>query len=351
MVAAVVAPVGLKKLFSILGEYGQVHGLVERNGAACFGPVNCFEDLSWRPTPETHSPKKLLTSPRETLFTGERGEDGWRITEHLPEGNQVLFGVRPCELQAIRLLDQVFGYDRSSGHNHHDAYYGRRRGGTLLVAFNCLEPHEHCFCASFGTGPFAGNDARADLLVTPLDGEFLVEAASEVGGQILGRLGGRQPEKVDWDQKESRRDRALAAIRTKINTETLPALMEGSQEHPYWHQAAQRCLSCGNCAMVCPSCFCHDISDRTDLHGDQVRRVRTWQVCLGLDFARVHGGNFRSERESRLRQFYYHKLRFWPKQFGVWGCTGCGRCSYWCPAGLSPVGAVEELEKNREVTP
>jgi sulfhydrogenase subunit beta (sulfur reductase) len=111
-------------------------------------------------------------------------------------------------------------------------------------------------------------------------------------------------------------------------------LLGRNLEHPRWDAVAERCLSCANCTMVCPTCFCSTVEDTTDLTGDHVERWRRWDSCFTIDFSYIHGGAIRRETRSRYRQWMTHKLSSWHEQFGSSGCVGCGRCIAWCPVGI-----------------
>lgn len=120
----------------------------------------------------------------------------------------------------------------------------------------------------------------------------------------------------------------------ELNTDNLKNLLYQNYEHPRWEDVANRCLSCGNCTMVCPTCFCTAVEDTTDLTGESAERWRKWDSCFTLDFTHLHGGSVRVSTKSRYRQWMTHKLATWIDQFGGSGCVGCGRCITWCPVGI-----------------
>jgi succinate dehydrogenase/fumarate reductase-like Fe-S protein len=130
-----------------------------------------------------------------------------------------------------------------------------------------------------------------------------------------------------------------------LDTSDLPNLLYQNLEHPLWDRVAQRCLSCANCTQVCPTCFCSDVVDISDLHAQHTERVRVWDSCFNLDFSHVHGGNIRPAIRSRYRQWLTHKLGSWVDQFGVLGCVGCGRCISWCPAGIDLTAEINHLRE------
>jgi Fe-S-cluster-containing hydrogenase component 2 len=136
----------------------------------------------------------------------------------------------------------------------------------------------------------------------------------------------------------------------KIDTVGIKELLYSNYEHPRWDQVAARCLSCANCTMVCPTCFCTTVEDVTDLSGEHAERWRKWDSCFTANFSYIHGGNIRATVKSRYRQWMTHKLATWIDQFGESGCVGCGRCITWCPVAIDlteEVRAIRESEAPR----
>jgi ferredoxin len=254
------------------------------------------------------------------------------VTTEPPQPERyALLGVRPCDLAAIRVLDRVL-----AGGRHADPIYTSRRDGNLVIAVECTEPGATCFCSSMGTGPNA--EAGFDLAMTELvDGarhQFLVRAGTPAGAELLGDL----PRQAADEATVRHAGDAVAAAATQmgrsLRTEGLPDMLAASRESPHWDDVASRCLTCGNCTMVCPTCFCTTTEDVTDLTGEHAERWRRWDSCYDLDFSYLHGGSVRTSGQSRYRQWISHKLGTWHEQFGSSGCVGCGRCIAWCPTGI-----------------
>ena len=280
-----------------------------------------------------HSWKRVLHVPEQRLWRAERSADGLRVFAE-PEAAEALalIGVRSCELHAIATQDRVL----LEG-SHPDTHYRARRESVFLVAVNCGEPGGTCFCASMNTGPKAA--AGYDLALTEIvwDGErrFVVDVGSEAGGSILAELPHR-----DATQDEAAEAEAVIAGATKRMGRAMPAaadvpaLLRQNLNHPRWDEVAQRCLTCGNCTMVCPTCFCTSVEDVASLDGAASEHVRRWDSCFTMDFSYLHGGSVRASQQSRYRQWMTHKLSTWWDQFGTSGCVGCGRCITWCPVGI-----------------
>ena len=279
-----------------------------------------------------HSWKQFLFPPRIRLWGARRnGDSGPEIQEEPLDTTPLAFlGVRACELHAIAIQDRVFTGGRSV-----DRDYAARRAGAFVVAVNCSDPAGTCFCASMGTGPRVG--AGYDLALTEiLDGghRLLAEPGSERGAEVLGELPSRPAEEADLEAAGRVVERAEARMGRAMPAGDLRDLLASNLEHPRWDDVAERCLSCTNCTLVCPTCFCSTVEDHTDLTGEHAERWRTWDSCFSLDHSYIHGGSVRPSGRSRYRQWLTHKLGTWHDQFGSSGCVGCGRCIAWCPVGI-----------------
>ncbi|HEX6595819.1 MAG TPA: 4Fe-4S dicluster domain-containing protein [Acidimicrobiales bacterium] len=301
---------------------GGTYRLVRRDDGAVFGFAT-----------GPHSWKQFLHPPRVLEWRARR--DGGGFTVDVPVEDPpplAFFGARSCDLRAIAVQDRVL-----AGGDYPDAGYAGRRAGALVVAVNCGTPGGTCFCVSMGTGPRAS--AGFDLSLTELldadRHEFLVEVGTERGADLLERLVSRPAEPGDLVAAERVvADAAGAMGRSMPDAGEVPVLLHRNLEHARWDDVAERCLSCGNCTMVCPTCFCTSPEDVTDLTGDTSERWRRWESCFTLDFSYVHGGSVRPDTRSQYRQWMTHKLSTWWDQFGESGCVGCGRCITWCPVGI-----------------
>lgn len=303
-----------------------------------------------------HSLKNFLFPPRETIARFTRSGGSW-TQEDLARDDPPLavIGARACDLEALRIQDRVF-----IGGEHVDPGYAARRTSLFVVAVNCRRAAATCFCHSLGCGPAATHSF--DLALTERSGDgspasrFACEVGSPRGAEILAALDPppaactasevAEARSVPADlaaRMEARRAEPGQPVPRSLETEGIRDLLLGNLEHPRWEEVASRCLSCTNCTLVCPTCFCASVAEVADLAGDHVDRERHWASCFTLDHAKIHGHSVRNSTASRYRQWLTHKLAGWIDQFGSSGCTGCGRCITWCPVGIDLTAEVAAI--------
>lgn len=277
--------------------------------------------------------KQFLHPPMETLWTAQRNAEGGMAISpaEAPRERFAFIGVRGCELHAIAIQDKVF-----CDGPYPDTAYAARRRDAFIVAVNCGQAGGTCFCVSMETGPKA--EAGFDLSLTELiDGDahcFLVEIGSEAGADMMERVPHEPATEAQIAAAAAAVEQAASQMGRSLDTNGLKELLQDNLEHQRWDEVAERCLTCGNCTMVCPTCFCTTVEDHSDLMNQSAERVRTWDSCFTMDYSYIHGGSVRASTRSRYRQWMTHKLANWIDQFGTSGCVGCGRCISWCPVGI-----------------
>lgn len=293
--------------------------------------------------------KKYLFPPQLKMFSTKRDGETFDIisTEH--EFRPLAFlGVRPCELAALHIQDKVFIED-----SHKDSYYLDQREKSIIITINCTRSTSTCFCASMDTGPKATSSYDISLTEVENDGAhyFLIDSKSEKGENILKSFASKISLNDASQDEISIADKLISnnakSQKRSINKDNMKGLLQANATSTQWNEIATRCLSCANCTLVCPTCFCSTVEDVTDLTGDHSERWRKWESCFTYEFSTVHGKPVRPGISSKYRQWMTHKLDTWYDQFGVSGCVGCGRCITWCPTGIDITAEAGKMEGNK----
>lgn len=317
------------------------YSLVKRNDDAIFGYA--VGPQSW---------KKFLFPPKLKLWAAERTGKGFELAaadENIPK--YAFIGVRACELKAILIQDKVFDNGMFA-----DSYYNNIRKNIFIAAVNCTVSSNTCFCVSMHTGPKVkdGYDIALTEVINDNEHYFTLEEGSPKGCALTAKLESKSATGDEEKAAEEAINMAVHGMTRKLNTEGIKELLYGNHNSPVWDDVAARCLTCANCTMVCPTCFCSNVEDTTDLTGDHAERWRKWDSCFSLDYSKVAGGNFRTSPKARYRQWMTHKLASWIDQFGTSGCVGCGRCITWCPVGIDITKEAEKIRvtdlRNKDVT-
>lgn len=352
---AVIERKNLDQLFDALAAGGyQLIGPVLRDGAIVYDEVESANELpiGWIDEQEggtyrlhhggdervfgytvgPHSWKKYLHPPLLRLWQAVRQNGKFEIVpeeEGIPQ--YAFIGVRACELHAIHIQDKVFLEGA-----YVDPHYKARRDKAFIVAVNCGRAGNTCFCVSMNSGPkaAAGFDIALTEVLTEDRHYFLAEAGSQRGADVLRAVPQQVASAAQIEQGERVVAAAAAQMGRTLEMEGIKELLYDNLEHPNWEAVADRCLTCGNCTLVCPTCFCTTVEDVTDLTGERAERWRKEDSCFSLEFSHIHGGSVRSSTRARYRQWMTHKLASWQDQFDTYGCVGCGRCITWCPVGI-----------------
>lgn len=297
--------------------------------------------FSW--TPGADSWKRYVFPARHEVLRIHRTDGSWVATAPpKPERALALIGARDCEISALGILDRVLLEP-----DHPDARYADRRADAFIVAVSCGRPAATCWCTSIGGGPEPrqGFDLKLTELSSPH--RLLVEAGTVRGQAVLAKLPTGDANSADIEAARGVVQHAVEMMPARLPGTQLPALLAGTDQHSHWDVVAERCLSCGNCTLVCPTCFCSTFTDHTPLDTDEAVRQQSWASCFELEHSHLGGRAVRATTAARYRQWLSHKLHTWSEQFGTLGCVGCGRCTTWCPAGID---LVEEAKALMEAT-
>jgi ferredoxin len=315
----------------------QVFGVQARNERFVFAPLTSTEDLRLDYDVTILPPKKYFLPPRETLLKFDRREGFESVFDDEPF---VLFGVHPYDMAAILQTDHLFSED------HLDTHYLSRRENSTIVVSDVQEASKDVFAGCMGT---ASVDDGFDILITKVESVYLVDIRTEKG-QVLAKtiMDAEDADEVSVKLRKlvwADNAKMLQKHKLNIQPEALPRLLGRSYEHPVWEEKSERCFSCGSCNLVCPTCYCFDVSDEVEWDLQKGRRKRAWDGCLLSEFAAVAGGhNFRRNRADRYRHRYYRKGQYVFEKLGEMACVGCGRCVTACTANIAnPVEVYNKL--------
>jgi len=328
----------LEKLFDILKRNSKtIYAPFTKNGKTTFRETESFSGIATGYIQTTESSKDIAFPRAEKLLEYSKNKEGMTVKgidiNDIPE--VILWGVRPCDAAGIGELSSIFNWD------YKDEIFNNRLSRVTVFGFSCNKSDEYCFCTSVGGNP--GNTAGSDILFTRMgdDGDYLAEVLTEKGLSVVSMA-------TDLFEKSetSGKEKFLAEVQVRFNHEEIKERLSKYFESKEWVEQSMRCLGCGACAYVCPTCACFDIQD--EAHGRKGSRVRCWDSC-GFSHFTLHtsGHNPRDVQSARWRQRIMHKFSYMPERLSVYGCTGCGRCSRACPVDMN---ILEHLISIQEVT-
>ncbi len=330
----------LEVFLECLGRFGTLYGPVRRGNVLTYDRVERISDAVLTGEEHTLIPiKKLFHPMRFDMFHFD--ESGFHPEYHVE--NRVIIGVHPCEIHSLLRLDDIFMSSPA------DPYYAEQRQRSAIIGFSC-EPTENCLCKSTGTDIV---EEGFDLFFVNLGDYYLVWIGSSLGHDMIlchEEFFEYEVTRDDIHQYVEWRKKRDSMFKKSINFRNMPDLMELSYGSAMWDYFANKCLSCGQCSMVCPTCNCYTVSDVLDVsNSTSGRRERLWDSCMFVDYSLVAGGhNFRGTRSDRLKLWYTHKLKTFGTEYGRPGCVGCGRCVDTCPVDIN-VLTVSDALSSREV--
>jgi sulfhydrogenase subunit beta (sulfur reductase) len=295
-----------------------------------YRPVTSSAEITFDFQRTALSPKTFFLPDTQVILEVEKRGKEAVLAEPSVEREQVLFAVRPCDVQGLLALDALL-LDRPPA----DAYYGERRAKTTLIGLACPRLWDDCFCTSLGSGP--DDVSGLDVMLYEGDAGYWVLAATDKGAALLSGLNAGEADGP-----------APASDPSGEQVPVLPPRAWGALfDDPYWQRLADRCLSCHACTYVCPTCRCFDVRDETAAAGPGyalIQRLRAWDSCMSGAYRRIAGGhNPRPSKAQRLRNRYYCKFCYSPADFGATACVGCGRCIAACPVGIDIVEMLADV--------
>ena len=325
-----------------LSSFGEIHAPTKRGDKSfVFAPVKDVSEIDLDCIRTILPLKKYFFKPMEVMFNF-CSEEGYEIPSEVTDKRIVIFGAHPCDIHGLNILDMVF-----KG-KYVDTYYFARRSKAAIIGLDCV-PDDLCFCRSTGTD-FV--DAGFDLFLSDIDDSYLVRVGTSLGDDMVRAADSlfREVKTEDREKYKRKSIQRRESFQTKIELQDLPGIMDLEYESHIWEDVGEKCLSCGACSMVCPTCYCYSVFDELALDGSAGQRKRMWDSCLFKDYALVAGGhNFRAKRSSRVKNRYFHKQRGFVSQYGKPSCVGCGRCKAYCPAGIDIVEVISKLRSEIRV--
>jgi formate hydrogenlyase subunit 6/NADH:ubiquinone oxidoreductase subunit I len=326
----------LEKLFDILKQNSKtIYAPFTKNGKITFKTAGSYAAIATDFVQTTESSKDIAFPRVEKLLDYSKNKDGMLVkgidSDEIPE--VIVWGVRPCDATGVGELTAIFNWD------YKDEIYNNRLAKITVFGFSCNKADDYCFCTSVGGTP--GNTNGSDILFTKLgdDGDYLAEIITEKG-QVIVSMASALFEQTDNSEKE----KFLADVPVRFNHEEIREKLDKFFESSEWLDQSLRCLGCGACAYVCPTCACFDIQD--EAHGKKGSRLRCWDSC-GFSHFTLHtsGHNPRDVQSQRWRQRIMHKFSYMPERLAVYGCTGCGRCSRACPVDMNILESLISIQK------
>jgi len=327
---------------SVVQRFGEVHAPIEQQGRYVFKRLTRWAEARLEYDRTILPLKKYFLPPREALLRYRPGHGFEACTDTLNQ-KIVLFGVHACDVYAINILDRVFAG------KYNDPYYQTRRRNIAIIGIDCT-PDRHCFCRSM----------RADFVDHGFDlflydtGEYYQALVATALGDDMVLATGSVFEPVDAAEIEAYKRRSAkkrSAFELDVEIRDLPEIFEMEYQSEIWEELGGRCLSCGSCSMVCPTCYCYDVNDEVELGSRAGSRIRSWDSCLFVNHALVASGeNFRGSRASRIKFRFYHKQRGFVAEYGRPSCVGCGRCITACPVHIDVVQVIDRLRRVQDAT-
>lgn len=313
--------------------------LRQGGGDIAFQTVEMLHEIATECPSSLPSPKEFLFPQYEPMLFLPEGAPRGRGPEDLSEEKRrVVFGVRSCDISALKLLDGFFlkGFE--------DPYYRKRRENTLFISLVCRDPDPACFCVGLGTGPYL--KGGFDIQMTDIGRKYLIQAGGAEGLKAVLAAGAflRRPSKADHEDAEEVYLSSKARFKKRISLDGVRRMiLSGKIKDDFWQGVARRCFECGGCVYECPLCTCFTVTDRKSEEG--VERARMWDSCLFKGFTRMAGGVLpEEERFLRTKRWFYHKLLYCPETLGAFGCVGCGRCAVTCPGNIDMASLAVRLE-------
>lgn len=331
----------IAKIYIELSQEYNFFAPVNVKGNIVFRKILNSEDIELNYLNSKIPPKEILFPKMEVLFEYKYEDKEVRIKERDDlDQKYLIFGIRPCDAHSFYLFENFLGFGKDK-----DEIYLKKRENTVLFGLGCNNPRQTCFCTSVGGYPFKKDDL--DVFLVDLGDRYLVEAISNKGIEIIQQLTWLT-NAADEDKREAEElaKKAKGSISTKLNIDKVVKSLETNFDHPIWLEVSKNCIGCGVCTFLCPTCTCFDVIDEHDHYGNRGRRIRIWDTCQ-FCFYTLHtsGHNPRPTKIERFRNRIMHKFSYYPRNYNLIGCVGCGRCILSCPVNNDIRRIFDKIEK------
>ncbi len=326
----------LPELINKISSEHILYGPTEENNYSSFKQILNFDEMNLSYLLSRVSPKSILFKQTETLFKFIPGRKGSVKSSEIPEEKSVIFAIRPCDARSFSILDGVFNGD------YEDPFYISKRKNTVLIGLTCNKPEQNCFCTTFDDSP--GSSKNLDILLTELNNNYLVEVVTEKGNNLLKNMRSllKEASKEEIQERKEIEEHAISTINRKMNLEGIVPKLDKMFDHELWHNTAFKCIGCGICTFLCPTCHCFDMQDEGTLK--EGARIRVWDSCMYPEYTHhASGHNPRPARMNRVRNRVYHKFSYFPKNEDVTACTGCARCIDYCPVNIDIIDVIDKV--------
>ena len=323
----------LSKFITEILKKNRVFAPVQNNDLISYSQIQKPSEINLDFLNSQMPPKEILFQQTETMFKFTPGSKGKIDPIKIDDAQTVIFGIRPCDAKSFAILDFVFEQD------YEDPYYLTKRKNTVLIGLSCTHPAVNCFCTSLDGSPASAK--YVDILFTDIGEKYFVEISSEKGKKFFKNYNTSFKPATDADEKKKQEieKKSINAIKRHQKNEGIAEKLEKIFDYPFWKNIAQKCLGCGTCTYLCPTCHCFDIQDETT--SSQGARIRIWDNCMNPEYTlHASGHNPRPARTNRVRNRVYHKYNYYPKNFDIIACVGCGRCVDKCPINIDIIDVV-----------
>lgn len=327
----IIAKDKIKEAIELLARDAKVLVPMKIDGVSKFAPWSSEGSLDFEAVNTVLPPKDTLFPQTQKMYSYKlANQNVTEMTVINESEKQIIFGIRPCDMKSIECLDDVFLTKTLI-----DEFFKSKRDKLVTVCIGCVKTAPTCFCDSMGGSP-DHNDA-ADVMLTDLGNAYGVNAQTEAGQKLVAQLQGLITEGNDQKAQS-------VACTLKVDIVGVPEKLAKMFESPVWKEISEKCIGCGTCTYLCPTCYCFDIDGRTD--GNEGYRFRCWDSCMFSEYTRMAGGhNPRPSKAERLRNRFLHKLEYFSERYGKNLCVGCGRCVDKCPVNVDITLFIDKVKE------